>query len=161
MLPKVKQYHDDLNIPFGHWQLDSWFYPKDGAVNRGGGGGAVVNWTSMDSVFPSGMVAFQNSIGLPMVMHNRQFSATSDYIKHWKDIEWYTTGPRAAIPHNPEIFYRKFFTQQVGWGLSMYEQDWMNVQVSCLLVFFLVFVLFCVLPLLATLGGAILLWCII
>ena len=26
-------------------RFDSWFYPKDGKVDPGGGGGAVVNWT--------------------------------------------------------------------------------------------------------------------
>ena len=28
VLPKVKAYHDDIGVPFGHWQFDSWFYPK-------------------------------------------------------------------------------------------------------------------------------------
>ena len=100
-------------------------------MNKGGGGGAVTNWTSMDTVFPSGMVAFQDSIKLPMIMHNRQWSKISDYIKHWsnqKDMGWYI-GPKFAIPQNPEKFFNKFFTQQVGWGLTMYEQDWMCTQV--------------------------------
>ena len=26
-------------------RFDSWFYPKDGKVDPGGGGGAVLNWT--------------------------------------------------------------------------------------------------------------------
>eukprot|EP00966_Prymnesium_polylepis_P009534 219909-Prymnesium_polylepis.2 len=54
VLPKVKAYHDNLGVPFRHWQFDSWFYPKDGGVGPGGGGGAVTNWTAMPSVFPSG-----------------------------------------------------------------------------------------------------------
>ena len=37
VLPKVKQYHDDIGVPFGHWQFDSWFNPKDAGVNAGGG----------------------------------------------------------------------------------------------------------------------------
>jgi hypothetical protein len=108
--------------------LDSWFYPKDAKTDPGGGGGAVVNWTSMSSVFPSGMAAFQRSIGLPMVMHNRQWSMQSDYVNHWTDIPWYS-GPHFAIPKDPEAFFRRFFSQQVGWGLTMYEQDWMCTQV--------------------------------
>lgn len=32
VLPKVKAYHDSIGVPFGHWQFDSWFYPK--AVSR-------------------------------------------------------------------------------------------------------------------------------
>ena len=37
MLPKVKAYHEQIGVPFRHWQFDSWFYPKDGGVNAGGG----------------------------------------------------------------------------------------------------------------------------
>ena len=29
VLPKVKASHDAAGVPFGHWQFDSWFYPKD------------------------------------------------------------------------------------------------------------------------------------
>ena len=54
VLPKVKAYHDDIGIPFGHWQFDSWFYPKDGRVDSGGGGGAVTNWTNGGCALPGG-----------------------------------------------------------------------------------------------------------
>ncbi|CAE7747552.1 unnamed protein product [Symbiodinium sp. CCMP2592] len=123
VLPKVKEYHDSLGIPFKHWQFDSWFYPKDGKVDPGGGGGAVVNWTALPSVFPHGMAYIQSKLGVPMVMHNRQWSPTSDYVKH-EPFKWYAS-PKAAVPEDPEAFFRWFFTQQEGWGLAMYEQDWM------------------------------------
>lgn len=129
VLPEVKKYHDDLGIPFGHWQFDSWFYPKDGGVNPGGGGGAVTNWTAMASVFPSGMAGIQEKLGagmkggMPTVMHNRQWSTKSDYI-HNLSFPWYTS-KCCAIPEDPPAFFDWFFQQQEGWGLSMYEQDWM------------------------------------
>ena len=53
VLPRVHQHHKELGLPFGHWQFDSWFYPKDGGVGPGGGGGGVTNWTALPSVFPS------------------------------------------------------------------------------------------------------------
>jgi len=124
VLPKVKAYHDEIGVPFKHWQFDSWFYPKDGGVNPGGGGGAVTNWTAMPSVFPSGMANIQSLIGLPTIMHNRQWSTISDYIHNWTDIDWYKS-ETAAVPTDPLKFFDRFFTQQEGWGLSMYEQDWM------------------------------------
>ena len=106
------------------------FYPKDGGVAPGGGGGAVTNWTNMESVFPddnvtgvNGMVEIQNKLKLPIVMHNRQWSTKSDYIKNLK-FEWYIS-EKAAVPKDPEAFFDWFFKQQEGWGLSMYEQDWM------------------------------------
>jgi len=123
VLPKVKAYHDSLKIPFKHWQFDSWFYPKDGKVDPGGGGGAVVNWTALPSVFPHGMANIQSKLGVPMVMHNRQWSPTSDYVKY-EPFKWYKS-EKAAVPEDPEAFFRWFFTQQEGWGLAMYEQDWM------------------------------------
>ena len=49
VLPKVKAYHHSIGVPFGHWQFDSWFYPKDGGVSSGGGGGEEDNLT----IFPT------------------------------------------------------------------------------------------------------------
>ena len=88
----------------------------------------MTNWTNLQSVFPDdgetdGMVEIQKKIGLPMVMHNRQWSPKSDYIKNLK-FEWYVSA-KAAVPKDPEAFFRWFFQQQKGWGLTMYEQDWM------------------------------------
>jgi len=124
VLPRVKAYHDRIGVPFGHWQFDSWFYPKDGGVNHGGGGGAVTNWTALPSVFPSGMAGINQLLGgMPTVMHNRQWSIKSDYIKN-EPFEWYVS-PKAAVPKDPQAFFTWFFKQQEGWGLSMYEQDWM------------------------------------
>ena len=149
VLPLVKQYHDEIGVPFGHWQFDSWFYPKDGSVNAGGGGGSVINWTAMTGhdngvstvVFPSGMAGIQKKLAsntsnsltpglMPTVMHNRQWSDNSDYVKNWPEIQWY--GPKDskepskfAMAVDPPAFFTKFFKQQEGWGLTMYEQDWM------------------------------------
>ena len=120
VLPKVKAYHDSIGVPFGHWQFDSWFYPKDGGVNPGGGGGAVTNWTADPAIFPHGMAYIQSKLGLPTVMHNRQWSIRSDYI-HNLSFAWYTD-KKAAVPVDPPAFFEWFFQQQNGWGLSMYEQ---------------------------------------
>ena len=87
-----------------------------------GGGGAVTNWTADPSVFPHGMAYIQNLIRKPTVMHNRQWSDKSDYIKNL-DFEWYKS--KYAVPKDPVAFFDWFFQQQKGWGLSMYEQDWM------------------------------------
>jgi len=135
-LPEVKAYHDKIGVPFHHWQFDSWFYPKDGKVGPGGGGGAVTNWTNMPSVFPNkggvnGMVEIQKLLTqkdgseMPVVMHNRQWSIKSDYIKAGIPASGWYTSAKAAVPKDPIEFFTWFFKQQEGWGLSMYEQDWM------------------------------------
>ena len=40
-----------------------------------------------------------------------------------KHCTWYNS-TKAAVPTDPIAFFTWFFTQQDGWGLSMYEQDW-------------------------------------
>ena len=65
-------------------------------------------------------------VKLPTVMHNRQWSPTSDYIKNLA-FKWYIS-KHAAVPEDPEAFFAWFFQQQEGWGLSMYEQDWMCLE---------------------------------
>ncbi|GMH62059.1 hypothetical protein TrLO_g8075 [Triparma laevis f. longispina] len=129
VLPEVKVYHDEIGVPFGHWQFDSWFYPKDGPVDNGGGGGGVTNWTADPTIFPTGMPNINELLdGMPTVMHNRQWSATSDYIKNW-DFEWYIDDEtQIAIPKDPAAFFTRFFQEQKDWGLSMYEQDWIMKQ---------------------------------
>lgn len=112
VLPRVKAYHEAINVPFGHWQFDSWFYPKDGKVGPGGGGGGVTNWTAMPSVFPSGMAAIQAALKLPTVMHNRQWSPKSDYIKDSTLPFKWLSGPDWAVPSDPAAFFTWFFQQQ-------------------------------------------------
>lgn len=133
VLPKVKKYHEELGVPFGHWQFDSWFYPKDGPTVSGVGTGAVTNWTALDSVFPSGMASINRVLGgMPMVMHNRQWSVISDYIANSSaGVEWLLSGSPpngASAPRDPFAFFEWFFQQQQGWGLVMYEQDWMDAE---------------------------------
>merc|ERR1712203_31779 len=77
----------------------------------------------MASVFPHGMSYIQSKLGLPMVMHNRQWSTKSDYILNLT-YQWYVS-EKAAVPKDPPAFFEWFFQQQNGWGLAMYEQDWM------------------------------------
>jgi hypothetical protein len=73
------------------------------------------------------MAHIQSVLGVPTIMHNRQWSVQSDYIHNWPDIEWYVSD-NASIPKDPVKFFDRFFTQQEGWGLSMYEQDWMDLE---------------------------------
>ena len=78
----------------------------------------------MSSVFPHGMAYIQSKLKMPMVMHNRQWSTHSDYIKN-EPFKWYIS-KKAAVPQDPQAFFTWFFQQQPNWGLSMYEQDWMH-----------------------------------
>ena len=54
----------------------TWFYPKDGPVDHGGGGGAVTNWTALPSVFPGGMTKIQELLGLLLYQLSQRLAPT-------------------------------------------------------------------------------------
>ena len=125
VLPKVKASHDAAGVPFGHWQFDSWFYPKDATVGPGGGGGGVT-LDRRPSDLPVGNGGDQQGARRdadgdaqpPVVAHSRTTSRHLAFTWH--------TGSKAGDPRRPAAFFTWFFTtQQQGWGLAMYEQDWM------------------------------------
>ena len=68
-LKNVAKYYQQLGTPIGYIQLDSWWYPK-GAANswqkNGTDGGGEVLYQADSSLFPSGLSAFQQSLGLPL-----------------------------------------------------------------------------------------------
>jgi hypothetical protein len=76
----------------------------------------------------------QSKLNLPTVMHNRQWSPQSDYIKNLPQFTWYSS-KHAAIPTDPPAFFTWFFKQQEGWGLSMYEQVSHTREELCWLIF--------------------------
>ena len=55
----------------------------------------------MPSVFPHGMTFIQEKLGVPTVMHNRQWSSKSDYIKN-EHFEWYES-KCCAIPKEQKV----------------------------------------------------------
>ena len=60
---------------------------------------------------------------------DRQWSGTSDYVKNWP-YEWHIdASTNIGIPKDPAAFFMRFFQEQEGWGLAMYEQDWLMKQV--------------------------------
>jgi hypothetical protein len=150
VLPKVHASHKEAGLHFGHWQFDSWWYPKEGAdgTYASNGGGGVMNWTALPDVFPHGMAAINQALGgVPMVMHNRQWSPDSAYVRtdclghgcHWLGGNYTSQtiitdsekgGDKFSAPVNASDFFTWFFEQQPQWNLQMYEQDWMISEYS-------------------------------
>lgn len=91
--------HRKLGIPFKHWQLDSWWYPKGAGGNGSCCSGkvsahatprssrtrdgsphvGVYRWIADPFVFPAGVPALQDKVKLPFVMHNRWYSPSNWY----------------------------------------------------------------------------------
>jgi len=103
-------------VPLGYMQLDSWFYPK----------GANADWKKFDGIyeyiadqdlFPDGLKAFQQQLGLPLVTHSRWIDPKSPYRNRYRmsgnvvvdPLYWETV---ASYLHDADVL--------------TYEQDWLD-----------------------------------
>ena len=92
-------------------------------------------------MFPDGGVpGLQSYVKLPFVLHNRWFSVDNWYKKNIQNI----TGPWtenavaaegragkmhvATLPFDLRSFWQWFFKQQEGFGMAVYEQDFLYSQ---------------------------------
>jgi hypothetical protein len=128
----VKRYRQE-QIPIRYLQLDSWWYSKtttdadgkpgsarksdklpEGEWNRYGG---TLEYKAHPSLFPHGLEAFQQSIGLPLVTHARWVDPASPYHQHYK-----ISGVAVVDPQwwNDIAAYLKSS------GVVTYEQDWLD-----------------------------------
>ncbi|MBM4397894.1 MAG: hypothetical protein FJ087_19690 [Deltaproteobacteria bacterium] len=118
----VKADADARGIPFGYFQLDSWWYFK--APGKGiGGPGGLVRWEPLPEMFPDGLASFRSRLGLGMVAHNRWFAIDNDY----KDMAPFVAGPEMSLPTTAAP-YERFMDDAVKWGIFTYEQDWLMPQ---------------------------------
>ena len=115
----VKKYVDDNHIPYKYLQLDSWWYPKDSS-------GAVITWTPMKEVFPDGIKYVSDKTNWPIGAHNRYWSKNTPYAKQNGGNFTFVMGEKAAVPNDPK-FWEYLLAQARGWGLFLYEQDWLYV----------------------------------
>lgn len=120
----VKAEADELGVPYGYFQLDSWWYfkaPGSGLNPHGG----VTRWEPQPEMFPSGLEAFQEKLELPLVLHNRWFAKENDYDDDHEFVP--DDGPNMALPAGRDVFDR-FMADAVRWGAFTYEQDWLIPQ---------------------------------
>jgi hypothetical protein len=107
----------DKGIKLGYLQLDSWWYPKGPAARWDERLGGIFRYRADAELFPDGLAAFQNLIGLPLVTHARwidpasplraEFASSGKVItdeRYWDDV--------MAYLHDS--------------GVVTYEQDWLG-----------------------------------
>jgi hypothetical protein len=132
-LQALAQRYRDEEIPIRYLQLDSWWYYKTttdadgktgapkkseklpaGEWNRYGG---LMEYKAHPDLFPNGLDAFQKSIGLPLVTHNRWVDPASPYAQHYK-----ISGVAAVDPKWWDDIAH-YLKQS---GVATYEQDWLD-----------------------------------
>ena len=132
-LLEVARYYKAHDIPLGYMQLDSWWYEKTrynvygrlgkdkkiedlpaGLWNRSGG---LLRYQADPSLFPKGLKAFRQALGVPLVTHNRWMDSTSPYHQKYR-----ISGLSAVDP----AFWHEIMAYLKNSGVAVYEQDWMN-----------------------------------
>ncbi|XP_046547807.1 uncharacterized protein LOC124257721 [Haliotis rubra] len=116
----VKSYSDQIGIPYKYMQLDSWWYYK-GPQN------GVTSWTAMPKIFPNGLQFLHKKLGLPLAAHNRYWSRNATYAKQNGGKYNFIEGQLMALPDD-QSFWNDLLKTAKGWGLILYEQDWLNAQ---------------------------------
>jgi len=117
------------DIPYGYFQIDSWWYPKARSnilLNAFRGGSLV--WEPIPEMFPDGLDAFTEELGLPLVAHNRWYDEQTPYCERYECV--YGHGDkRPALPIEA-AFWDEIMDNAVSYGVEVYEQDWLVTQID-------------------------------
>lgn len=118
----VKKKFDQLALPLGSMQLDSWFYPKGKNADwhrtkwTFGVGGAYL-YQADKALFPNGLESFDRSLGLPLITHARWIDRSSPYREQY--------GMSGDVIIDP-----KYWESTGRWlheaNVHVYEQDWLG-----------------------------------
>jgi hypothetical protein len=120
-------------IPIRYLQLDSWWYYKSTTDPDGQPGkekksnnlpagewncyGGLLEYKADTDLFPNGLDAFQKSIGLPLVTHNRWIDPASPYHQRYK-----ISGIAVVDPE----WWEHIADYLKSSGIVTYEQDWLD-----------------------------------
>ncbi len=114
----VRQAYQKLGVPIAYMQLDSWWYPKEkgNSLAAMGVNGATV-YRADRTIFPKGLRAYHQQLGLPFVVHARWIAPDSPYRHEFK-------------MSNNVILSPKYWNQTAKYlhrgGVAVYEQDWLD-----------------------------------
>jgi hypothetical protein len=117
----IRDQFQKLGIPLAYMQLDSWWYPKGDNRKWNSAGSELAYgedvYEADQELFPRGLAAFQQQLGLPIMTHARWISTASPYRRQYR------------MSRN-SIIDPRFWTSTAGYlahaGVVTYEQDWLN-----------------------------------
>jgi hypothetical protein len=112
-----------VGFPLGYVQLDSWWYPKGVANNWQGDAnnsrGGINQFLAEPTLFPHGLAAFRQQLGLPLITHARWIDPVSPYRSQY------------AMSANV-IVDNAYWTNRMAYlnagGVVTYEQDWLDIR---------------------------------
>src|SRR5581483_6144127 len=106
-------------VPLGYMQLDSWWYPKGSADSWTPNSGGEYVYRAAPQLFPNGLAAFQQQLGLPLITHARWIDSSSPYRSQYTMSNNVSTDP---------VFWNSTMSYLKSSGVVTYEQDWLSAQ---------------------------------
>jgi hypothetical protein len=129
-LMAVKDDADRRDIPFGYFQIDSWWYLK--ANKRKNMLSMVTSgtllWEPMPEYFPQGLTVFREELGLPLVAHNRWYDVNTPYCERYECAPG--GGSKDTVLPIEPAFWDEIMDNAVSYGVAVYEQDWLDLHVN-------------------------------
>ncbi|MGZ4202551.1 MAG: hypothetical protein ACXVRH_10890, partial [Thermoleophilaceae bacterium] len=114
----IRDAFHDLGLPLGYLQLDSWWYPKGDPGRWDDKTRGLRTLTADPTLFAGGdLVAFQKSLGLPLVVHARWIDSASPYRTQFQMSNDVSTDP---------AYWAQIAASLKAAGVVTYEQDWLN-----------------------------------
>jgi hypothetical protein len=115
----VRDNFTQLGLKLGYVQLDSWFYPKGVAADWQDKSGGIYEYVAASALFPNGLQAFQQQLGVPLITHARWIDPSSSY--H----QTYTMSGKVVID---PLYWNSISSYLHDAGAVIYEQDWLATQ---------------------------------
>ena len=115
-LMNVRPRFEALGISIASMELDSWYYPKGSPPSWVNNGDGMATYQADPAIFPKGLPAFQESLGLPLTTHARWIDDQSSICTG------YTMSGNVCIDLGYWQGYAKFLASS---GVQVLEQDWL------------------------------------
>ena len=104
-------------LPLGYMQLDSWWYPKGPQAQWTDDQDGEYLYEADPQLFPDGLAAVREQLGLPLVTHARWIDPSSPYQSEYQMSGGVVTDPR---------FWQNRMSYLRAGGVTTYEQDWLS-----------------------------------
>ena len=117
LLDQLTPEFERLSAPIGSLELDSWHYPKGSPPNWTDSGHGLETFEADPTIFPNGLAAFQQALGLPLITHTRWIDPTSPFHNKYKISGFVATDPQ---------YWKDFAAYLSKSGVQVLEQDWLS-----------------------------------
>lgn len=113
-------------IKLGYVQLDSWFYPKGAGQTWNNVDGGIYEYTAHSELFPQGLAAFHQRLGLPMIAHARWLDPASPYRTNYTTSGTFNArNSTVGVVTDPKYWADRMAYLKES-GVTVYEQDWLG-----------------------------------